>query len=171
MSGNCCARLRRANVELAAVERPRKQSCQNPSKSLAPWPERLHMRPVLHTQKHGWRLRCAASLLRFARQPCFCVCSTWPHVQTGEHCWLAYSPSRVRYVPRRLPHKARALPVFHLDTSRAHAVVEAAARRPRPGRRPWPGKWRSLTRALVRAVYRDAIVYADACKNLFRPST
>ena len=38
------------------------------------------MRPVLHTQKHGWRLRCAASLLRFARQPCFCVCSTWPHV-------------------------------------------------------------------------------------------
>ena len=76
MSGSCCARLQRANVEFAAVERPREQSCQNPSKSLAPWPERLHMRPVLHTQKHGWRLRCAASLLRFARQPCFCVCST-----------------------------------------------------------------------------------------------
>lgn len=83
MSGSCCARLQRANVEFAAVERPREQSCQNPSKSLAPWPERLHMRPVLHTQKHGWRLRCAASLLRFARQPCFCVCSTWPHVQTA----------------------------------------------------------------------------------------
>ena len=82
MSDSCCARLQRANVEFAAVERPREQSCQKPSKSLAPRPERLHMRPVLHTQKHGWRLRCAASLLRFARQPCFCVCSTWPHVQT-----------------------------------------------------------------------------------------
>ena len=89
MSGSCCARLQRANVEFAAVERPREQSCQNPSKSLAPWHVRLHMRPVLHTQKHGWRLRCAASLLRFARQPCFCVCSTWPHVQTGRGCALA----------------------------------------------------------------------------------
>ena len=97
MSGSCCARLRRANVEFAAVERRQKQSCQNPSKSLAPWPERLHMRPVLHTQKHGWRLRCAASLLRFARQPCFCVCSTWPHVQTGR--LLALPASLVSYRP------------------------------------------------------------------------
>ena len=66
-------------------------------------------------------------------------------------------------LPRRTC-KARALPVFRLDTFRAHAVVEqeSSARRPGRGRGQAGGKARL---AAVRAVYRAAIVYADACKS------
>ena len=88
---------------------------------------RLHMRPVLHTQKHGWRLRCAASLLRFARHPCFCVCSTWPHVQPGQKLDLAYTDTLAfkKSLPAHVYVRARrrSLPVVPQRRRRAADVV------------------------------------------------
>ena len=67
-------------------------------------------------------------------------------------------------LPRRTC-KARALPVFHLDTFRAHAVVEAAARVRGPvGGRGQAGR-RSLTRALASGLPRRYRVRTDACKS------
>ena len=65
-------------------------------------------------------------------------------------------------LPRRMC-KARALPVFHLDTCRAHAIVEQESN---ARRRVGPAAARQAAKldSLVRAVYRAATAYADAFK-------
>ena len=72
-----------------------------------------------------------------------------------------YNPSRVRFF-RDACLGGRARRGLFPSFIWTHAVVEAAARRTRPGRRPWPGGRRSFTRALVRAVY-----HAPSCTPAF----